>query len=229
MALPTPTLRTPRLRLRPFAYSDADNLFSLHSDAHVLRYWDSPPWNDRARADQFLASCRTMAEEATGARLAVDRLEDGEFLGWCSLSRWNPDYRSASLGYCYGEAAWGRGYATEAAQALLQWAFDALNLNRVQAEVDTRNGASARVLEKLGFAREGTLREDCMVNGEVSDSWVYGLLSRDWRKETGAATSGPVDDVHTEWLRPQGQDDHPGKGFDGLSECGGVVGADDRD
>lgn len=73
----------------------------------------------------------------------------------------------------------GQGYATEAAGALLRWAFDTLDLNRVQAETDTRNVASARVLEKLGFLREGTLREDCIVNGEVSDSWVYGLLRRD--------------------------------------------------
>ena len=55
-------------------------------------------------------------------------------------------------------------------------------LNRVQAETDTRNVASARVLEKLGFVREGTLREDCVVNGEVSDSWVYGLIRREWRE-----------------------------------------------
>ena len=61
---------------------------------------------------------------------------------------------------------------------MLEWAFDTLDLNRVQAETDTRNVASARVLEKLGFEREGTLREDCVVNGEVSDSWVYGLLRR---------------------------------------------------
>ncbi len=67
------------------------------------------------------------------------------------------------------------------ARVLLRWAFDTLDLNRVQAETDTRNVASARVLEKLGFVREGTLREDCVVNGEVSDSWVYGLIRREWR------------------------------------------------
>jgi [ribosomal protein S5]-alanine N-acetyltransferase len=68
---------------------------------------------------------------------------------------------------------------------LLQWAFNTLDLNRVEAETDTRNMASARVLERLGFAREGTLREDRVVNGEVSDSWVYGLLRRDWRPSSG--------------------------------------------
>jgi RimJ/RimL family protein N-acetyltransferase len=179
MALPTPTLNTARLRLRPFA--DADALFALHSSAYVLRYWDAPPWTERTQAARFIAACGQMAEEGTGTRLAVDRASDGTFIGWCSLTRWNPDYRSAAMGYCFDDAAWGHGYATESARALLQWAFDTLDLNRVQAEADTRNAASARVLEKLGFVREGTLREDCVVNGEVSDSWVFGLIRREWR------------------------------------------------
>lgn len=181
MRLPTPTLHTARLRLRPFADADANALFTLHSSAHVLRYWDSPPWSTRERADRFIAVCRQMAEEGTGARLAVDRVADGAFIGWCGLNAFNPDYRSASLGYCYDDAAWGHGYATEVARAVLLWAFDTMDLNRVQAETDTRNVASASVLEKLGFVREGTLREDCVVDGEVSDSWVYGLIRREWR------------------------------------------------
>jgi [ribosomal protein S5]-alanine N-acetyltransferase len=179
--LPTPTLHTARLRLRPFTGADAEALFALHSSADVLRYWDAPPWSERARADRFIAACQHMAEGGSGARLAMDRVSDKSFIGWCSVTRWNPDYRSASLGYCLDDATWGHGYATEAARALLQWAFDTLDLNRVQAETDTRNAASARVLEKLGFVREGTLREDCVVNGEVSDSWVYGLIRRQWR------------------------------------------------
>jgi RimJ/RimL family protein N-acetyltransferase len=181
MALSTPTLQTDRLRLRPIVDSDADALFSLHTDPYVLRYWDAPPWSERERADQFIASCRNMTEDGTGTRVAIDRLADGTFIGWCSLTRWNPDYRSASMGYCLDASAWGHGYATEAARALLRWAFDTLDLNRVQAETDTRNAACARVLEKLGFVREGTLREDCVVNGEVSDSWVYGLIRREWQ------------------------------------------------
>jgi [ribosomal protein S5]-alanine N-acetyltransferase len=179
MSLPTPTIHTDRLRLRPFEDADADDLFALHSNAHVLRYWDSPPWTERTRAARFIAVCRRLAEEGSGARLAVDRVADGAFIGWCGLIEWNPVYRSASLGYCYDDGAWGHGYATEAARAVLHWAFETLDLNRVQAETDTRNVASARVLEKLGFVREGTLREDCVVDGEVSDSWVYGLIRRD--------------------------------------------------
>jgi RimJ/RimL family protein N-acetyltransferase len=181
MSLPAPTLETPRLRLRPFDEADAEELFALQSNATVLRYWDAPPWTEAARAERFISASRELSESGTGTRLAVDRVGEGAFIGWCSLTGWNPDHRSASLGYCFAKESWGHGYATEAALALLGWAFDALDLNRVQAEADTRNAASARVLEKLGFVREGTLREDCIVNGEVSDSWVFGLLRRDWQ------------------------------------------------
>ncbi|MEV7325431.1 GNAT family protein [Streptomyces sp. NPDC093970] len=184
MALPTPVLHTARLRLRPFTGADAAPLYALHSSAHVLRYWDSPPWTEPARAQRFIETCRTIEEEGTGARLAVDRVSDGAFIGWCGLTGWNPGYRSASLGYVFEAAAWGNGYATETAHAVLRWAFDTLDLNRVQAETDTRNVGSARVLEKLGFVREGTLREDCVVNGDVSDSWVFGLLRREWHPTT---------------------------------------------
>ena len=181
VSLPTPTLHTARLRLRPFADTDAEALWALHSDAHVLRYWDSPPWREPARAQRFLAACRQVSEEGSGVRVAIDRVEDDAFLGWCGLTQWDAVHRSASLGYCLTERAWGHGCATDAARALLGWAFDTLDLNRVQAEADTRNAASARVLEKLGFVLEGTLREDCVVDGVVSDSWVFGLLRRDWR------------------------------------------------
>lgn len=190
MVVSPPSLRTARLRLRPFDDSDADALFALQSNAEVLQYWDAPPWTEGVRAERFIAACRQMAEAGTGTRLAVERVSDGDFIGWCSLTRWNPDYRSAAMGYCLDDAAWGHGYATEAGRALLQWAFATLDLNRVQAETDTRNVASARVLEKLGFVREGTLREDCVVNGDVSDSWVYGLLRREWQPTLEAVPAG---------------------------------------
>lgn len=158
MSLPTPKLYTTRLLLRPFTEADTDTVFALHSSARVLRYWDAPPWKTRAQAERFIAVCRQMEQESTGARLAIERAADGVFIGWCGLIKRDPGYRSAKLGYCLDDVAWGQGFATEAAGALLQWAFDTLDLNRVQAEADTRNRASGRVLEKLGFVLEGTLR-----------------------------------------------------------------------
>lgn len=161
MPFPTPTLQTARLLLRPFAEGDAEAIYALQSNARVLRYWDSPPWTERARADAFISASR-----------------------------------SIGIGYCFDEPVWGKGYATEAVRAMLQWAYGALDLNRVEAELDTRNAASARVLEKLGFEREGLRREDCIVSGEVSDSWIYGLLRRDWKADPGAVLVTSEDRAH---------------------------------
>ena len=188
MSLPTPTLRTPRLLLRPVDDADADDLLAMHADPEVMRYWDAPRWTEPDRARRFIGSCRQVEEDGTGARLVIERAADGTFLGWCALTGWNEEYRSASLGYCSTQAAWGHGYMTEAAGGLLRWAYDTLDLNRVQSETDTRNLASARVLDKLGFVLEGTLREDCVVDGDVSDSWVFGLLRREWRPPAGAGS-----------------------------------------
>lgn len=189
MSLPTPTLHTARLLLRPFTEADTDAIFALHSDPVVLRYWDSPPWKERAQAARFIAVCHQMEQEGSGARLAIERRTDGLFIGTCNLFNWNQIYRSVKLGYCLDISAWRQGFATEASHALLHWGFVTLDLNRVQAETDTRNTASNRVLEKLGFVHEGTLREDCVVNGEVSDSRVYGLLQRDWIPRTNLSYS----------------------------------------
>lgn len=182
MSLSTPTLHTARLRLRPFTEADTDSIFALHSNPHVLRYWDAPPWKQRAQAERFVVACRRMEQEGNGARLAIERAVDAHFVGWCSLTKWNIDYRSARLGYCLDDSTWRQGFATEAAGAMVQWAFDTLDLNRIQAETDTRNAASRRVREKLRFVLEGTLREDCIVEGEISDSFVYGLLKREWQQ-----------------------------------------------
>jgi RimJ/RimL family protein N-acetyltransferase len=111
------------------------------SNAYVLRYWDAPPWSERTRADRFIARCKEMEQEGSGVRLAIERTAGGGFIGWCACTNWNPNYRSAMIGYCLDDTAWGHGFATEAACAVLQWAFDMLDLNRVQSGADTRNKA----------------------------------------------------------------------------------------
>ncbi|MCE1177786.1 MAG: GNAT family N-acetyltransferase [Micrococcales bacterium] len=180
MSLSAPTLTTERLTLRPVREQDRDAIVAIQSDAAALEFWDEPAWVDPARFERFLARSREMAERDEGVRLAVVDNDSAEVVGWCALNDWNLTFRSVRLGYSMARRVWGQGRGTEAAQALVGWAFTDLGVNRVQAEADTRNIASGRILEKLGFTLEGTLREDCVVNGVVSDSWVFGLLRREW-------------------------------------------------
>ncbi len=102
----------------------------------------------------------------------------------CTLFDINTICRRAEIGYALGSGVWGKGYMNEALTALLGYGFTELDLNRVEADIDPRNEASAKTLERLGFTREGLLRERWIVDGEVSDTAYYGLLRREW--EAGA-------------------------------------------
>jgi [ribosomal protein S5]-alanine N-acetyltransferase len=175
-----PELVTPRLLLRPLHDGDAEALLAVFSDPTVMRYWSTPPWVDRVQALRKIAG--DAAAHAAGEHLALGivRRDDGRLIGRCTLFDRAPGCRRAQVGYAVAAPDWGRGFATEAVAALLDHGFDALDLNRVEADIDPRNAASARTLERLGFTREGLLRERWIVEGEVSDSAIYGLLRREW-------------------------------------------------
>jgi len=95
--------------------------------------------------------------------------------------------RRAEIGYHLAASAQGKGYMHEALSRFAAHLFDALRLRRLEAEIDPRNVPSAKVLERLGFQREGLLRERWRVAGEISDSAVYGLLARDWQAQADPA------------------------------------------
>ena len=173
-------LHTARLDLRPLVPTDADALFALKSDAEVQRYGSHVPWTALQQAVDYIERDRQGMAEGQHAQLAVVHREDGAVLGTCTLHALDAQCRRADVGYALLPSAWGRGYANEAVTALLDWGFAQLQLNRVEADIDPRNAASARALERLGFVREGHLRERWIVGGEACDSWLYGLLAREW-------------------------------------------------
>lgn len=174
-------LRTARLQLRPLVGSDADALYAIFSDPLVMRYWSTPPWTDPAQAEARIAEETVGMRAGRSLRLALVRIGGGALIGTCSLFKLDEACRRAEIGYALARSAWGAGLMHEALQSLAAHAFDALQLHRLEADIDPRNAASARSLERLGFVREGYLRERWIVDGEVSDSALYGLLQRDWR------------------------------------------------
>lgn len=183
-------LATPRLQLRPLQPGDADALFEIHSDPLAMRYWSTPPWTTPQQAVERIEQDRAWLEEGSALRLAlVPRDGAGNsggdeppaLLGTVSLFAFDGPSQRADIGYILAPRAWGRGLMHEALQALLSYAFGPLGLRRLEADIDPRNERSGRALERLGFRREGLLRERWVVAGEVSDSALYGLLAREWR------------------------------------------------
>jgi ribosomal-protein-alanine N-acetyltransferase len=173
---PEPTLATARLRLRPLRDDDADALFALHSDARVMRYWSHAPWTRRDDAVQRIAQLARDRVASEFYTLAATTDEDDALIGTASLFAINRTHRRGEVGYALRSDLWGRGYATEMLRALIDFAFTSVGLERLEADIDPRNEASCRLIERVGFAREGLLRQRWHVAGEVTDSAMYGLL-----------------------------------------------------
>lgn len=178
------TLTTERLTLRPPRRGDENALFSLHSDAEVMRYFSEPPWTDPERAIRQVDDDAAAFERGDYFRFAIVLNETQRLIGNCTLSALHRQNRRAEIGYALQRQHWSKGYMNEALGALLAHAFEELDLNRLEADIDPRNAASAVCLERLGFISEGYLRERWIVGGEVCDSALYGLLRRDWRATT---------------------------------------------
>jgi ribosomal-protein-alanine N-acetyltransferase len=176
----TRTLVTPRLTLRPPRRGDEDDLFAIHSDPEVMRYFSEPPWTDPDRPARQIDEDADRFEREESFRFAIVLNATGRQIGNCTLFSLHRQNRRAEIGYALARSHWGHGYMHEALQALLGFAFTDLDLHRLEADIDPRNGASAAALVRLGFQEEGLLRERWIVAGEVCDSQLYGLLRREW-------------------------------------------------
>ncbi len=176
-----PVLETRRLILRGLRETDLPALFAVFSEPEVMRYWSSTPHRDLAET----AGVLTRAREGFAARSAfqwgVALGEDGTAIGTCTLFRVEPKHLRGEVGYVLGRPYWGKGMAGEALAAVIGFAFDALGLHRLDADVDPRNARSLKLLERMGFAREGYLRESYRIGTEVTDSVILGLLRPEWR------------------------------------------------
>lgn len=174
-------LTTPRLILRPIRDDDASALFTVWSDTEAMRYFSFPVMHCLEQATDRIARKSKRTADGEDLILALTLRTTGDVIGDCTLCRVDESNRRAEIGFCLQRPHWGRGYMREAVSALLDHAFDTLSLHRIEADIDPRNAASAGLLERLGFVREGLLRERWRVGDEVSDSALYGLLENDRR------------------------------------------------
>jgi ribosomal-protein-alanine N-acetyltransferase len=178
-ALEPIVLITERLVLRRLVAADAAALFAIFSDPEVVRYWSSPAWSGMEQADQYVASADAGIASGSDLRLGITLAGSGQLVGQVALYSFNRQNRRCDVGYALGRAHWGHGYLGEALGAMLEHGFAALDLNRVEADIDPRNVASAKALERIGFRLEGMMRERWIVAGEICDTAFYGLLRSD--------------------------------------------------
>jgi len=180
-----PVLDGERIRLRGFREGDLHDLYAVHSDPQVMRYWSFPAWTELAQAQARLANAMSGRDPQRLLCWAIAERSDDRLVGGVTVFAIERAQERAEIGYCLRSDRWGHGLAREALQLALAHAFDGLRLRRVEADIDPRNTASCALAERLGFAREGLLRERWLVAGELQDSAIHGLLARDWRARQG--------------------------------------------
>ncbi len=170
-------LKTERLVLRPFRPDDdVDDAYAYMSDPAVVRYLY---WEVRTR-DQV----RAFLAERGSHVLAIELPPGGRVIGEVLLRQLSEEHRQGELGYVLNPAYQGKGYASEAARALLRAGFEELGLHRIMARLDARNKPSAALLERLGMRLEGHHVHDELFKGEWSDTLVYAMLADEWRSTT---------------------------------------------
>jgi aminoglycoside 6'-N-acetyltransferase len=174
-------IRTARLMLRTHRSDDLEPLRAYYGDPDVARYLPFEAWDDDLARESLDKRLLRTGIEGDCTSLGVVAELDGRVIGdvvlWCA-----DDTRlRAEIGWAFHPEVAGRGYATEAVLAVLDVAFGGYGMQRVFAELDSRNTASARLCERVGMTREAHLRRDWWGKGEWSDALVYGLLREEWQ------------------------------------------------
>jgi len=174
------SLVTPRLCLRVPTDADTHGLLALYGDRAVMRHWSHTVWTCPGQARAAIAEAQTDRAWGSALHLVMISRSDGGLAGSCALFDIHPQHRRATLGYLLAPPYWGQGLAGEAVRALLAYAFDALDLVRIEAEVIPGNDASTALLARLGFRCEGLLRARWRVDEKAIDVQLWALLRADW-------------------------------------------------
>ena len=181
---PSTLLHGSRVRLTALTQSDLPTIIQWHQNPAFLRLFDVLPAYPRTEA--AFAQWLDDTHKATDAFLfAIRTLDSDPLIGYVELDGILWTHRVSGVSIAIGEAKhWGKGYGYEVIQLALRFAFDELNLHRVQLTVFCYNKRAIALYEKLGFQREGIHREHLQRDGERYDMYLYGLLRSEWEERS---------------------------------------------
>lgn len=173
-----PILRSKRLILRPFNGKDAEDVFEFASNAEVTKYLTWYPHTQLSQSEQVIQELYMMHE----GTFAIELVSENKCIGCIDL-RVDQDHEKASFGYVLNQQYWNKGYMSEALMLILEFAFEKLHLNRVEATHYRNNEASGQVMKKCGMSYEGTGIEEQKIKGVYVDVLHYAIVKKDWIKQ----------------------------------------------
>lgn len=175
-----PILTTGRLTLRRLQLFDAADVLVFRGDWEVQKY-NGPLLQNVKEAQALIGELHDEYGAMTGVSWAVTRTDDDVVLGLFGLHHWSRYHRRAEVGYDLARACWGKGIASEALRAIIHFGFERMNLNRIFASTIADNHRSIRLLERVGFQREGTKRHHILgEDGTFHDGAMYSLLKYEY-------------------------------------------------
>jgi ribosomal-protein-alanine N-acetyltransferase len=178
-----PILTTERLVLRELVLSDAPDVLVFRGDPEVQKYND-PVLQNVEEVQTLIEELWAEYTAQEGIAWAVTLNSSDTVLGLFGFHDWNKYHRRAEIGYDLAHAYWGQGIGAEAVRAIVRFGFEQMNLNRIYAGTIADNYESVRLLEKIGFTREGTRRKHSWEeDGTFHDSAMYGLLRHEYRMQ----------------------------------------------
>ncbi|HEX4199852.1 MAG TPA: GNAT family protein [Caulobacteraceae bacterium] len=169
-------LKTERLSLRPLEPRDVPAVHQMMSDIEVMAFWDSAVVDDPAVTAEIVEQELEETEQDKARYWAMELASSGAVIGLCDLSEIDRRHSRADVGFMVARRYWGAGYTYEAMHAVIGHAAQGLRLRRLQARAHLGNIRSMRLLDRLGFKREGLLRGYVERDGERRDCALYGLL-----------------------------------------------------
>ncbi len=188
---PFPTLETERLVLREITPDDAEALFAIHGNAEAMRWFGNDPMPTIEAAHETIAAFDGWRRTPNpGHRWCVQLKSAPDLIGTCGLFKWNRNWRTCDIGYELSVTHQGNGYMAEAVSRIIDWGFEAMQLNRIEAGIHPDNAASLTLAKRLGFVEEGRLREAGYWNGQFQDLLQFSLLRSDHNRETATQRRG---------------------------------------
>jgi RimJ/RimL family protein N-acetyltransferase len=177
-----PKLKTERLILRPFELSDAERVRELAGDRAIAdTMLNVPHPYEKGIAEEWISKHKSKFEDRGSVHLAITLKSSREVIGAIGLHR-NKRNNRAELGYWIGKKYWNQGYCTEAARAILEYAFGELKLNKITSSHFVSNPASGKVMSKIGMKKEGIFEEHVIKWDKYEDLIKYAILRKNWKK-----------------------------------------------
>lgn len=172
-------LQTDRLHLRKMKLSDSPSLFKIWSDPDVTKFMNISCLTNDNQVKEMITLLDDLSQDRKAIRYSIIEKESNEIIGSCGFNSLDFENAKTEIGYEIAKSFWGRGYASEAIDALLNYSFSCLEMNRIEAKVEPENANSIKLLQRLNFTFEGTLRQYERVDGEFNDLNIYSKLISD--------------------------------------------------